>query len=253
MDSSAAATQSDPAQYARFSRRAVGILIDWILMIVVGFGALFIAISVGADGLTRPVGFLIVIALVLYEPVMVSMTGSTLGHYYANLRVVDDRNGNVSFLKAIVRFIIKSILGWYSFILITTTRRNQALHDQLTRSTVQIRNAAKARPRDYITERTVFANPDMPPRWLRAAMILVYVALAFAASLVAYLGLVKANIVSSRCINTGRCTSAEDIISGCTGLLWIGVSLWLVSLGWRGKLWGARLRAGHQPDTPPAL
>lgn len=244
MISGAAATQPDTAQYARFSRRLLGIFIDWVLMIVLAFGTMFVAIAAGAGSMTRPIGFLVVIVLLLYEPVMVSSTGSTLGHYYANLRVVDDQHhGNVSFLKAVVRSIIKSILGWYSFFLITATRRNQALHDQLTRSTVQIRNSANARPGHYITERTVFADPNMPPRWRRAAMILVYVALAFLALMVIYAGFRFADVISLRCVNTGRCAPAENIISAFVGLLWIGVSAWFVSLGWRGKLWGARLRA----------
>src|SRR5258707_8979987 len=150
-------------RYARFPRRLRGIIIDWILAMVLLFGALFVAASVGSDHVSRTLGILVVVVLILYEPVLVSLTGGTLGHYFTNLRVVDERDqGNVSFLKALARFALKSLLGWYSFIVIAATRRNQAMHDLLTRSTVQIRDPAKARPNDYITERADFQSPDMP-------------------------------------------------------------------------------------------
>ena len=55
------------------------------------------------------------------------MAGGTVGHMLCNLRVVDDRSGrNVGIPKAIARVIIKSLLGWYSFISMATTRRRCA-------------------------------------------------------------------------------------------------------------------------------
>ena len=152
-------------RYARFTRRLRGIMIDWVVAMILLFGALLVASSIRSDHFARTLGILVVLVLVLYEPILVSLTGGTLGHYFTNLRVVDERDqGNVSFLKALARFVLKGLLGWYSFIVMTATRRNQAIHDLLTRSTVQIRDPAKARPRDYITERTDFQGPDMPSR-----------------------------------------------------------------------------------------
>ena len=52
------------------------------------------------------------------------------------MRVVDDRGGNVSFIKALARMIIKSLLSWYSFLAMAMTSRHQAVHDLLPRSTV---------------------------------------------------------------------------------------------------------------------
>jgi len=71
--------------------------------------------------------------LALYEPVLVSVTGSSIGHYLSNLRVVDDRTrGNVGFLKAIARLGIKTLLGVYSFLTMAVTSHHQAVHDLLT-------------------------------------------------------------------------------------------------------------------------
>src|SRR5450631_2526346 len=132
--------------YARFSRRFRGILVDWMIAMAVIFGGLSVAIAVGNDNFSRALGFGAMLGLLLYEPVLVSATGGTLGHYFNNLRVVDQQSGgNVSFLKACARVVIKGLLGWFSFVVLAATRRNQAIHDLLTRSTVQIRDAAKAR------------------------------------------------------------------------------------------------------------
>ena len=164
--------------YARFSRRLRAIFVDWVFAIAVAFGGLFIAIAIGSDSFSRVLGFVIVGAFLLYEPVLVSYTGGTLGHYFSNLKVVDDHSqGNISFLKAVARVATKFLFGWYSFIVILATRRNQAVHDLLTRSTVQIRDPANASPHQYITERADSQSADMPSRWRRIAVICVYLLL----------------------------------------------------------------------------
>src|SRR6266568_4779370 len=94
---------------------------------------------------------------------------------------VAQSGGNVSFPKACGRLVIKGLLGWYSFVILAATRRNQAVHDLLTRSTVQIRSAAKARPGQYIAERVELSDSGLPSRLRRAAIIGVYLLLLFAA------------------------------------------------------------------------
>jgi RDD family len=230
-------------RYARFPRRLRGIIIDWILAMVLLFGALFVAASVGSDHVSRTLGILVVLVLVLYEPILVSLTGGTLGHYFTNLRVVDERDqGNVSFLKALARFALKSLLGWYSFIVITATRRNQAMHDLLTRSTVQIRDPAKARPDQYITERADFQSPDMPSRLRRAAVICVYLLLAFLAYRLVVVAAKTTGMLSSACMNNANCSAVGWLLNVAIALIWIAASAACVGLGWRGKLPGARAR-----------
>jgi hypothetical protein len=235
--------QARTPRYARFPRRLRGIVIDWILAMILLFSALFAVASVRSDYFSRALGILVVIVLILYEPILVSLTGSTLGHYFTNLRVVDERDqGNVSFLKALARLVLKSLLGWYSFIVMTATRRNQAIHDLLTRSTVQIRDPAKARPNDYITERGDLQSPDMPPRPRRVAVICVYLLLA-----VLVYGLVLAaaratGMLSPACMNNANCSEAGRLLNIAVALIWLAASAACVGLGWRGKLLGARRR-----------
>ena len=228
-------------RYARFPRRLRGIIIDWIFSMVLLFGALFVAASVGSDHVSRILGILVVAVLVLYEPVLVSLTGGTLGHYFTNLRVVDERDqGNVSFLKALARFVLKGLLGWYSFIVMTATRRNQAIHDLMTRSTVQIRDPAKARPNDYITERADFQSPDMPSRPRRMAVIGVYLVLAALAYGLVVAAARTTGVLSPACMHDANCSVVGGLLNLAAALIWIAASAACVGLGWRGKLLGAQ-------------
>ncbi len=228
-------------RYARFSRRVRGVMLDWVITLIIIFGAVLVATTVGNNNVSRALGILVVIALLLYEPVLVSFTGGTLGHYFSNLRVVDERSGrNVSFLKACARVVIKGVLGLYSFIVMTATRRNQAVHDLLTGSTVQIRDPAKALPYQYITERTEFSDSNMPSRWRRLAIICCYLLLIFAIYLGVLAGIMAMGVLSPRCISNNFCSSSERLVRIAVPILLLAASALCIGLGWRGKLFGAR-------------
>jgi uncharacterized RDD family membrane protein YckC len=158
--------------YGRFSRRLQAVFIDSIIFLVLMAAALSVMTALQSDHVGRILGFTFLALLLLYEPVLVPLTGGTIGHYLCNLRVVDDRtNGNIGFLKAVARSIIKSVLGLYSFITMGTTLRHQALHDVLTHSTVQIRDFAKAKVFHYRTERTI---SGVPSRVRQVIVIVLY-------------------------------------------------------------------------------
>jgi hypothetical protein len=236
MSSDADPTIKPAPRYARFSRRLRGIVLDWIVAMAVMFGAVLVATKVRSDDFSRALGILVVIALLLYEPVLVSLTGGTLGHYFTNLRVVDERNGgNVSFLKACVRLVIKGLLGWPSFVILAATRRNQAVHDLLTRSTVQIRDPAKALPGQYITERSELAASGMPSRRRRIAVICGYLLLL----MIVYFG-VFAGVISDACIDYNFCSAGERSLMLAAALALLTLSALCIGLGWRGSLMGAR-------------
>jgi hypothetical protein len=167
--------------------------------------------------------------------------GGTLGHYFTNLRVVDERHrGNVSFLKASARFVVKGLLGWYSFIVMAATRRNQAVHDLLTRSTVQIRDPARALPHQYITERTEFAATGMPSRSRRVAVISFYLLLTAIVYVFVFAGLIAAGVITNACIDRHFCSAGERILGPVFAAAMLAASAVCIGLGWRGKLLGAR-------------
>lgn len=226
-------------RYARFSRRFKAVLLDWMLAMAVLFGALAVASSMASDVLSRVLGVTVVVILLIYEPVLVWRAGGTLGHIWTNLRVVDDRGGNLSFAKAFARFAVKSILGWYSFVVMAATRRNQAVHDLLTHSTVQIRDPAKAKSGQFITERRE-DDPTMPSRLRRTMVTVVYLA----ASVFLYFGviaaLVRAGALSRACVNHDICSGGDRIVDLAAAAAFLVSIAVVIGLGWRGRLLGAR-------------
>jgi uncharacterized RDD family membrane protein YckC len=228
-------------RYARFSRRLRGMLFDWIIALIVMYGALLLAASVGDDNFSRALGILVIVALVLYEPILVSRIGGTFGHYFNNLRVVDEgHGGNISFAKACARVVIKGLLGLYSFVILAATPRNQAVHDLLTGSTVQIRDPAKALPGQYIIERSELAATEMPSPGRRLAVISGYLLLTAIVYLLITRGIIAAGVISDGCIDRNVCSASERILSFNLGLTLLAASAACIALGWRGRLIGAR-------------
>lgn len=234
-------TTSAKIAYGRFSRRLKAFAIDWIIIMLLLVTALFVAVSTSSDRVGRVLGFTFVVVWLLYEPLLVWPAGSTVGHYISNLRVVDDRtHGNVSFLKAVARLLIKSLLGIYSFITMGTTSRHQAVHDLLTRSTVQIRDQSKARDFEYVVENTKLLSPTMPSRLRRLAAILCY-SFAVLAFYTVSMGVLTSNV----CLSSGRCSSAENAIIQIGALIFLGASTLFIIQGWRGRLYGCRGRVAN--------
>jgi hypothetical protein len=218
--------------------------IDFMLFLVAMVCALQMAVALNSDNLSRVLGFAFVAGFFLYEPVLVSRAGGTVGHYLSNLRVIDDRgHGNVSFSKAVARVLIKAVLGWYSFISMAAARRHQAVHDLLTRSTVQIRDPAKARPQDYSRERVELSHPGMPSRMRRLLVIVAYLLASFVVLVLAVQALVLAGAYSKDCIRYSLCSGGDRLVDIAFGIVLLVLLALCIGFGWRGRLWGARRRA----------
>lgn len=234
-------TSAQNAAYGRFSRRLRAFVIDWIVIVLLLVAALFAAVTANSDKVARIVGISFVGIWALYEPLLVSTTGSTVGHYLTNLRVVDDQTrGNVGFLKAIARLVIKTVLGIYSFITMAVTSRHQAVHDLLTRSTVQIRDRSKASIDDFAPERKELPASAKPSRSRRTLIIVAYLLVAFLGYGLAFFVLEASRLISETCISSGRCSGTEDATSAVFLVIWLGASLLLIIQGWRGRLYGCR-------------
>ena len=233
-------TSADPHAYARFTRRVQGVLIDAMIFMFILAGALTLAVAFGSDNIARILGFTCAATWLFYEPLLVSMTGGTIGHYLCNMRVVDDRGGNVGFVKAVARVGIKSLLGWYSFLGMAMTSRHQAVHDLLTQSTVQIRDLAQAEPHHFRSRRRAVTPPGMPSQVRRSGVILAYLFGCFVLFSVAMAALAPAGLVSRQCIAGNPCSAVEIVILGSLWVAWAGISILAAVLGWRGQLWGAR-------------
>ncbi|MGZ3411215.1 MAG: RDD family protein [Xanthobacteraceae bacterium] len=228
-------------RYARLSRRIRTFTLDWIVVTAIIFIPMFAVTAINNSRLSRSVGVLVVITLMFYEPVLVWLTGRTVGHYLVNLRVVDDRTqGNVSFPKAVARVLLKTILGLYSFLAIMATRRNQALHDLITHTTVQIRDASKALPHHYISECNELAAPGIPSRARRLVVVFVYLALVLVTFFGSLFVLILTGVLSPNCVDNDVCSPIENGITITVGVITLGAIAAAIGFGWRGKLFGAR-------------
>jgi uncharacterized RDD family membrane protein YckC len=205
--------------------------------------ALFIATATNLDLIARIAGFSMLATIVLYEPVMVSFKGGTFGHLLRNLRVVDDKTGgNLGFLRACLRFAVKVFLGVYSFFAMALTQRHQALHDVLSRSTVQISNLADARPHHFVAERSEFNSPHLPSAARRLTIIAAYVGLTFLVLCLALMGLMQTKMLSAGCLDRNFCDATERVLATGISILWFIAAAAIAYFGWRGRLYGARLR-----------
>jgi hypothetical protein len=112
-------------------------------------------------------------------------------------------------------------------------------------STVQIRDAAKARPSHYGRERVELSHPGMPSRARRIVVIVVYALGSYLALGIVAEGLVAAGVVHGACLHDepyGVCTRGDHVLLAALSLAWIVAAVLCVGWGWRGRLWGARIR-----------
>ena len=203
-----------------------------------------VAIATGSDEAARIVGLMFLVVAVLYEPVLVSWRGYTIGHNMCGLRVVDDKSGaNPSFSKALIRFFIKLFLGWASYITMAASRRKKAIHDAMTGSSVLAHSASAAEAQREIEAAAQRPAPaGMPSRLARFVAIIVYAVLSFGGLVVAFMVLVPLGALSARCLDTAQCSGPEKLAQGLLSLAWLALIALIVGAGWRGRLPGCRIR-----------
>jgi uncharacterized RDD family membrane protein YckC len=143
--------EGSPPLYANFPLRINALTIDSLVLIAV---SALVILLVGMVERFVALRIALIVSwwfvLLFYEPILVWRRGGTIGHYRMNLRVVDNQTGgNLSLLRAVIRFWLKVLLGIVSFLSMSFTRRHQAVHDILTDASVRMRDAARAQPHQY--------------------------------------------------------------------------------------------------------
>ena len=134
--------------YARVWPRVKAILVDWAVIVGAFVVAALVGTHVQGAGAAAFVAWVAVWAL--YDPIMVSLTGGTLGHHALNLRVVSDRTGGrPSFPAAFLRNLAKTFFGAVSLLAMAVSSRSKALHDWVAGTPVQARDPGAARSRDF--------------------------------------------------------------------------------------------------------
>lgn len=124
-------------QYPGLFTRVKAAVVDSILVFVL----IMLASEVLADfeqvaTWVRIVVFVFI--FVLYEPLFISAFGMTIGHNLLKIKVQKDHpeGGNINIFLAIIRFVIKYMLGWISLTTIMSNEKRKALHDIATNTIV---------------------------------------------------------------------------------------------------------------------
>jgi uncharacterized RDD family membrane protein YckC len=235
-----------PVAYASFTARARALVIDtivtgsWIAVVIV-------AGSIASDvpGSGRIMIIAVIAIVLLYEPVLVSRRGATVGHRRVRLQVVTASGDFPGFFRAFARYLIKGLLGLPTFITMMLTRRHQALHDILTATTVRVLNPEEAESYHVSFERPADWMVGGPSVARRLLVIAGFLVLAFIAWLVLVL-----TTLSQGCLSQQVCTASEQVLNIGATVSWLGGSAACLVLGWRGRLPGARRRPPVEIGAP---
>jgi uncharacterized RDD family membrane protein YckC len=234
--------------YATFARRVRALVLDGVVLLGLLVALIFVAAAVHFGQTGRIVLFAIVIGLaILYEPILVSFQGRTIGQRLCNLRVVaPTADGRLPLWKAFVRWLLKALTGLASFATMGATRRNQALHDLPFGTTVEIAEPSKARAYEFIQERQLVIGGTLPARWRRAAVLLAYLGLLFMVLIFAL-----PIVATPECLDARRCGSGEQLLVKVTATAWLAASIAVCIFDWQGRLRGARRQVPTEAPRPP--
>jgi uncharacterized RDD family membrane protein YckC len=229
--------QSDSVTaFAAFRPRFRALLFDWGIC-----AAAFLVWGIAAGVVfeqhprARTAAFVVIIlAIVSYEPFMVSRYGGTFGHRAFNIYVVAAKTQeNLSLQMAVVRALLKQFLGVFSLAFMSFTRRAQGLHDLVVGSEVKIRNTQRASVEDYFVPRPLPADQLLPSATRRIVVVVIYNVL-----LVFFLASIELIAVSQRCIKQQICTNSEQQTLSLVGFVFMATAVTLIGLGWTGRLPG---------------
>ena len=225
-------------RYPRINRRIQAVIIDGLILLAVFFGTSLLLVPLEIHGAIK---FGLVAALMLVpEPLLVSLTGGTPGHHLRGLRVQGYRDGTkLNLFRSFVRFLVRVILGWLSFLFVLVTKKRQAFHDLMAGSIVIVahpdRFPADATLPEQVIEEAGYIYPSW---WRRILMILVYNLAGFL-----FVGFAVIFSVSDTCVSRNVCSTWDNVIVNLIGFGWLIFVAISVILAWHGMLFGCRRKA----------
>lgn len=123
--------------YALLIDRVKAAFVDALILIAMMFAASeILALFDEVPNFVRIVLFIFI--FILYDPLLTSFYGGTIGHSMNGLGVRKDNDSdqNIRLHLAVLRFLLKSFLGWISLLTVTGNDKKQALHDFAANSVV---------------------------------------------------------------------------------------------------------------------
>lgn len=222
--------------YPRLIKRVRAVLVDSVLIPVAAFGTLILG---EASGISNPAGKVLLLLgpIFVLEPVLVAFTGGTVGHHLQGIKITTiDGTRNINIIAATLRFIVKIVLGWLSFIVVLISAKHQAVHDLVARSVVIHKDASRLPSFEILPERTLDSTSYVyPPAWRRMIVIIGYYIAA-----TVLLSVATALVTSSACLDGRQCTATDNLFELLLSVCWLIGLGWVAVRGWNGKLPGSR-------------
>jgi uncharacterized RDD family membrane protein YckC len=139
--------------YPRLLRRVQAMIIDEVIMTII-----FVTLIGLISYLEIDSGYInsaiLLVPLFFYDPLFVTILGGTIGHHMLGLRVRREKEDiKLNIVQSSLRFIIKSVLGIISVIMILMTKKHQAIHDKFTQSIVILSSTKNLPAREIQAER----------------------------------------------------------------------------------------------------
>lgn len=127
----------DRINYPGVSERMKAMVMDSMVIVLMIFGVTYLFAQFEDVSATIRTAALIFI-FGLYDPFMTSVFGATLGHRSMGIRVrrVSDHDKKISFPLALVRYVVKALLGWLSLLTVGSNKHKLAIHDMAVGSVV---------------------------------------------------------------------------------------------------------------------
>jgi len=117
-----------PENYPLLIERLQSTFIDTLVLIalMIGFTSILDHFAHVPDWVT----IVLFASLIAYEPICMTF-GCTLGNYVKKIRVrqESDTSRHINIFQAIIRYPVKLLLGWISFLTINSNPKRRAIHD----------------------------------------------------------------------------------------------------------------------------
>ena len=234
--------QKSIAALPNLANRVKAAAIDGVIVPVAALTTLFVIDAYSKGSTFRIAGVILVILLL--EPFAVSRFGGTVGHHLAGMRVRrQDIDQRLNLISATGRFIVKTLLGLPSFLVILISGKRQAIHDMLF-STIVVYKHAGALP-DLNTMKAISSEVEQQNYHSigrRVGLVVLYWVLGY----LLYSMLVSALFWS--CVVRHQCSAGDSLGIVLTFLAFLAGVIAIPVLAWKGKLFGLRYK---KPEVLP--
>lgn len=225
-----------PIVYPRLIKRVQAYLIDTFIIVFLLVGLFLLVTTIAIEPFWLRIA-IVIVPFLIFEPILVSYTGGTVGHHLLKLKVQNASNiKNMNIVLAFLRYILKNLLGTISLLFVLTTRKHQAIHDFLSNSIVVYKDARRVPEHEALVERKIEEQGYNYLSKLRRIVIIISSNILLFIFII-FLGTV---FLSVACLDNNKCTTADKIISYIISFIWL-ISMGLILVGgWKARIFGCK-------------